>query len=479
MKQFSQQLHKKATTTVKLQVAERRELRDRLVSYMEYHPLPAEMRTAKKNKETNTANPFAETFTTVSFPLATFFRTSAVFAVILLAIVPYMAEKAVPGDTLYAVKVQFNEQLRSTLTFDSYQKVEWETERLNRRIAEARLLASEGRLTDDVEAEVAEAVRVHTANAKREIEELRTQDEDAATIATIALDTTLEVQSTSLKNEDGEDAAVMAVKETKPNLIASAIDESLAHAVSVSSTTPPAFEKLMARVEQNTTRIYELVAALEPVAAPEEMAEVSRRVEDINRAITEATDLLETDELAARKGLVEVLQRTQRLIVYMTELEVVQNVDIETLIPVVLTAEEKQAFVESQTTMLQEKLAQIDLTLETVEDESVLEKASSTRLDLDELAALMASSTDNFDAFKIHATDAQALADDLIASFAVTNETDKPEFSVSDVATSSATSTVDTASTSEEVIKDQASTTASTTEEVLEEAATSSEGGTQ
>ena len=46
MKRFSEQLYKKSTS-VKLQAAEKRELRERLVSYMEYHPLPAEMKTKK------------------------------------------------------------------------------------------------------------------------------------------------------------------------------------------------------------------------------------------------------------------------------------------------------------------------------------------------------------------------------------------------------------------------------------------------
>ena len=63
MKRFSEQLHKKSES-VKLTVSERADLRERLVSYMEYHPLPAELRTKakvshKKTIEQLQAEPFS------------------------------------------------------------------------------------------------------------------------------------------------------------------------------------------------------------------------------------------------------------------------------------------------------------------------------------------------------------------------------------------------------------------------------------
>ena len=111
--------------------------------------------------------------------------------------------------------------MRSTLALSPYEKIEWETERLNRRIAEARLLASEGRLTDEVEAEVAAAVKTHTENAKREIEVLRGEDEEEATLATIALNTTLEVQATSLKEKTNQNNA----EAKQPVLLAAVVGE--------------------------------------------------------------------------------------------------------------------------------------------------------------------------------------------------------------------------------------------------------------
>lgn len=450
MKHFSQQLHKKAEASVKLQAAEKRELRERVMAYMEYHPLPAEMK-AKKAPVTVGTPIFNDAFTTVKIPFHTLFKYGATVALIVLVIIPFVAEKAVPGDALYAVKVQFNEELRSTLTFGSFEKVEWETERLNRRIAEARLLASEGRLTEEVEAEVAAAVREHTENAKREIENLRAEDADEATIASIALDTTLEVQATALKGSGDVIAEGTEEVNSKQmsNLIADAIDESRdAQGETNASSSLPSYGKLMARVEQNTTRIYELRSSLEGVASEEELLDITRRVEDLERSIREAMEMLNTDEVAARKSLIEVLQRSQRLIVFLTELEVSKTVDIDTLVPVVLTNEEKQAEIASSTASLSTKIGQITTMLEEVEDEEIREKALAGQAAVFDLSTKMASSTEDFIAFTAFAKEANSIADDTInllqryySALETPNEEKKPTIEPDETVDENASST--------------------------------------
>jgi len=407
-------LHKQAQT-VRLQTAEKRELRERLVSYMEFHPLPSSIRG--KELVANKSSLFTEAFKVVKFPFSTLFKSSAVAAGLLVILIPFVAEQAVPGDALYAVKVQFNEELRSTLTFDAYQKVEWETERVNRRIAEARLLANEGRLTEAVEADVAEAVKTHTENAQREIDVLRTQDADAAAIASIALDTTLEVQSNSLR--DGESPAVEEGEITSDSshpigLIASVIDKSRSESEAKNaSSSLPAYDKLMARVEQNTTRMYELLGSLNDSATPVQLADVTRRVEDIERSISGAILLSDQDDQQARKNLVGVLQRTQKLIVFMTELNVIQTIDIEKLVPVVLTDQEEADMTEQKSAELAKKISQIQSTVETIDDEDIKEKVKFAIIIMKESAASMSNATD-YDSFKALADEALAMANDTL-----------------------------------------------------------------
>ena len=359
MKRFSEQIHKQAQT-VKLKKSEQADLRERLVSYMEYHPLPAHMKQAAPVTSKKTHS-FEESFSYFSIPYQSFFKFGSVAAVFVLLVVPFMAERSVPGDSLYAVKVQFNEEVRSTLTWGSYEKVEWETERLNRRIAEARLLADEGLLTEEVEASVAAAVKEHSDNAKREIEVLRASDADEATIAEIAFDSSLSVQAQALQNAIGGGEAAIDAVMTR-SLISDALDESIAKPAEQEPASIPSYEKLLVRIELNTTRILELRDSLTGIATEQELTDVTRRIDDINRAIGEAVALaqVEETELAARQALVDVLARTQKLIVFMTDLEVRETVTIDSVVPVVPTEEEKAADRAERQTKLDAGIAAVE-----------------------------------------------------------------------------------------------------------------------
>src|SRR5690606_12611899 len=95
----------------------------------------------------------------------------------------------------YPIKVRFNEELRGAMASSPYQKIEWETERLERRLAEAQLLADSGRLTANAEVEVANAIRQHTEAARASIDTIRQSDNDEATLAEITLSSALEVSA--------------------------------------------------------------------------------------------------------------------------------------------------------------------------------------------------------------------------------------------------------------------------------------------
>lgn len=409
MKRFSEQLNTKAKT-LKLQAAEKRELRARVVSYMEYHPMP---NAAATKRSPATPSPYAEQFKMVRVPFVMIARWSAVTAALLLVIIPVLAEKAVPGDGLYAVKVQFNEELRGQLSFTPYQKIEWETERLNRRIAEARLLANEGRLTDEVEAEVAAAVKTHTENAQREIEILREEDADEATLATMALSTTLQVQSASFRDE-GADSDVFGDDSHSTKLLSSVIDETLLkQEASNTSSSIPSYDKLMARVELNTTRAHELLASLELNSNSAEYTDMTRRIEDIERSIQEAISFRESDDTTARATLVDSLQRTQRLIVFMTEIEVSQDFNVEEIVPVVLTPDEKEAKVKEYKSNISKRVEVIENSLASNNNPKITEKVTYSLNAVKDIQVELATTVD-FEMVKELSMKALALADDTV-----------------------------------------------------------------
>jgi len=381
MKRFSEQL-KIQSQTVKLTKAEQADLRDRVVSYMEYHPLPASMKTtaAPKTRAASTKSQIlTDTFGQFAIPYQLLFKLGGVAAVFVLVFVPFMAERTVPGDTLYAVKVQFNEEVRSSLTWGSYEKVEWETTRLNRRIAEARLLADDGLLTQEIEESVAAAVKVHSDNAKREIEVLRIADADEALIATIAFESSLGVQAQAFSDDSATDQGEPGVARTGM-LISDMIDQSRAAIPQTASTSVPAYNKLMARVELSTTRVRDLRDAIDGDVDAKDLADVTRRIEDIDRAILAAIELAsdESTEFDARVALSEVIARTQRLIIFMTELQVREEVTLEEVVPVVLTADEQTIDRSTKMTALDTGIAAVTAAAAGLENEQLAAKLTET-----------------------------------------------------------------------------------------------------
>ncbi len=300
MKRFTEQFNKQANK-VSLRASERADLRERLVTYMEYHPLPASMQTEKSVVAPGiVSQPF------ISLPINWFYMRSAAtaFSVFLMIAVPVAAEYTKPGDVLYPVKIRFNEEVRSSLTLDPYEKIEWETERIERRIAEARLLAQEGELTDEREAEVVAAVKEHSGAAKAQIAALRETDADDAAIAEIAFATALEVQSEVLDKavavaeagtaaEIGE--TVTAKGTVAGSVLAQAVAEETSAANASQAASTPSLPKLMAKVETDTTAAFELFASVKKHASVAEIDDIERRLEDISRKVGKVTASLQAD----------------------------------------------------------------------------------------------------------------------------------------------------------------------------------------
>ena len=335
MSDFEKQLERHARST-KLSAAEKRELKARVVSYMEYHPR-RETVAAKKAQAYIESQPY----TLISIHNRIFQATIGTMAIFVLVVIPAVAERAVPGDVLYPIKVSINEEVRSTLTFDATEKIEWETERLERRIAEVRLLAEEGKLTEETEQRAVMAVKAHAEAAQGEINKLKESDVDAATLAEVEFESALQVQSAVL--DAGQKISSTTAEAT--NGISEAVKEAQATVEATKGVAIPAFDRIAARLERQTTRAYELMSSLETVASPEEQAEIQRRLQDIERKIETGVALHETEKVVP-DILLEALADTQKLISFMTDIDVRATVELEALVPMQLTKEEKVTFIE-------------------------------------------------------------------------------------------------------------------------------------
>lgn len=416
MKSFDTEL-KKYTEKVRLKTAERRELRERILSYMEYHPLPKqEDSLVKKLGEIR-----HESYISIPLHMRSWYMRMAggVCAIFVFVIVPFIAERAVPGDVLYLVKVGVTEGIQGTLANSPYEKIAFETKLIERRLAEARLLASEGKLTSDVEAQIIETVQTHADAVQNGLAELRATDADGAAIAEIVVNSALEVQT-----------AVLAVNESTEtdsstgNLLA--MVNTMREEVSANpESTVPSFEGLAARIEKETTRGYELFEAIKSSATIEEITDVERRIADIGRKVIAAKELHTTDETGAITELMDALGLNQKLITFMTDIDVRETVALETLVPVIPTIEERTAILSSKHRELENQSILIKEALVGEVSVDILGKAQEGTTQLDTLLAdaLVARDAGMMDDAEQKIQEAQAFAQDLFAILGINTNT--------------------------------------------------------
>lgn len=413
MKSFETELKKYAEKT-RLKVSERREIRERLLSYMEYHPLP------KQESIRADEMLFSESF--ITFKLgSTFYKSVAGVFALVMVIIPVLAERAVPGDVLYLVKTGINESVQSQLANSPYEKIEFETRLMERRIAEARTLASEGRLTDEAKVKIAETVKEHGAAVQSGLAELREQDADSAAIAQIAYSSSLEVQSAVLgEGRNGGDVSHMATArggDAPVDPIVSALNDARDVTEKERGTTTPSFNGLIARVETQTTRAYELFNSIKGSATPEEIIDIERRLSDVNRLIEEAKTRQSNDELIAVEELAQTLKQIQKLIFFMTDINVRQTVALETLVPVVLSTQERIDLAKEEVRVIngirQEVLQQLD----SVDQEGIVTKVTEGLSVVDSLVLKATTGIDlnDTDGASVALSEAHTLVADLYA----------------------------------------------------------------
>lgn len=335
---------------IRLTTIQKHQLRERLLSYMAYHPLPEALK----------AHPAAGFFSYAEF---TFFiqswrgRTGAVLAALVLAVgIPAVAERSVPGDILYPVKVRVNEEVLAQLSLSPYEKLEWETRRVERRIAEARLLAKEGKLTEEVEAQITETVKEHTASAEKELATLRESDADGAEVAQVVLESALDVQSAILADSASSSPAsdvgglVTAVEDAKATLVAG----------TKTSGSISSYNRFVTRIEESVSHAHERFSAVEPSMTDVERDQISSKLSTIGERLNAARELHEADTTRdAIRHLKLVLRDSQKVIAFITDIEVRQSVALENLVPETTIEEERIAHIEALRGVLQGTLASL------------------------------------------------------------------------------------------------------------------------
>lgn len=344
----------KEAAKIHLSARERRDLRERLVSYMEYHPL--------RMPQPQRVKP-ARSFVHFGAYLVRMRPLVGAVALLFFIVVPVAAERALPGDTLYAIKVGVNEELRGQFAFSPYEKMLWETERVERRVAEARVLASEGRLTEANEDVLEARVRSHTEAFQGQLAELRTTDAEGAAIAEVTLESALDVQSVVLDSETAARALSAEVGTGNVAGIADIVREARSDVASSTKTgTQPSYARMAARVDEDTTRIHALATSIENQLTDAHRAEFDARMTRVEEDIAAAAAAHEAgNDTEAVETLISVLATTQKLVAFLSNFDLRSQVSLNRLVPPRLTEEELVADLTERIEMLrtrEEELAE-------------------------------------------------------------------------------------------------------------------------
>ncbi len=197
MNRFEEQLHTTAQT-IHLSKDERTLMREKMVQYMEMKPIRT-ITLAKSSSPRFSLKWFnGKAFAGFTRARLVSASLAAVLIISTSAGVSYAAESALPGDTLYPVKVSVNEQVVSALMFSGPARITWLSQLAERRLQEASILTAQGRLDTEKGHEVASRFAAHTAALKAQAQELEKSDPAAAAQASADAATTLEAHEAIL-----------------------------------------------------------------------------------------------------------------------------------------------------------------------------------------------------------------------------------------------------------------------------------------
>ena len=182
MRNFDEQLKK--AKGVSLSHSEKSDMREKLSEYVSIKPVRAA-----------SASPASGGF---SFSLLHVRFVPATLIALLVLVsgggVAFAAEQALPGDTLYPIKVGVNEEVRAALTFGAEAKTDWELERVERRLSEVAELEERGTLTGENALLLATKIDEHSRSAK----EIEKDDDDSRVVLTARLDAILNAYASTL-----------------------------------------------------------------------------------------------------------------------------------------------------------------------------------------------------------------------------------------------------------------------------------------
>lgn len=219
-----------------------------------------------------------------------------------------VATQAQPGDVLFPVKVNINEEVRGFLTLTSQGKAEWDVARAERRLEEVEELAADGMLTADARAQVETNFKAHAGRVQERIDSLTANGNIAAAASVSArLTSSLDAHAEILKRLAAKEAdsradlnAMLAVVHAE-QVGADAAEEKSENAISADANviTEAAVEGKAGAAEKKIEATKELLADMEGVLKAEVIAEAKAELQAAEAAFAQGNAQLEAKSFSA------------------------------------------------------------------------------------------------------------------------------------------------------------------------------------
>lgn len=275
----------------------RARIADELQAYASFHAIASDVRVGEQSRSTKQVPTGTSWFSRLT-NLSTKRMTAALIVLALVAggSTSFAAESAVPGDVLYPVKIEVNENIKSAFAISTEAEAALQAEFLAERLAEAETLAARGDLDATAAAELEERIDAHmeevtTLTAAAELD----GSYDVAASVRAALEGSLRSSAVvlgglnaSVQGNYGAELVnhLLAIADTAATANAEAtstvatsttVDESVSAIVHTSATDVTKAAQVLANTKSSlNTKVYaELAADLDTAVAAQADAEAS------------------------------------------------------------------------------------------------------------------------------------------------------------------------------------------------------------
>jgi hypothetical protein len=208
----------KRAKDVRLSEDERGLLRSRIMEFISFNPIRG------KTPVINQRN-----YVSI-FEFRHFMKAASLILIVAVVVggtgVSYAASKALPGEMLYAVKVNINENVEETLATTPKAKIAVQSEHIQKRLDEVQMLRKEKKLSPETQKIVADKITEHTEDVIKSIDTLK-KEGDVTTVleTTSTLTPVLEANLTALTDTTPNDNA-SSTPASAP-LVAQVVDDSI------------------------------------------------------------------------------------------------------------------------------------------------------------------------------------------------------------------------------------------------------------